>query len=200
MLSWLQLVDLEGSFAEGLSVLPCGSKAEYCAFTAAVLSIGAIPIPGLPHGPTNPFTYSVLGSAVVHLLAQTVVFGAAAVLVDIGLMQILRRAWAGMHKPVHKHHHPQHSSQRASQDSQREALAGKAWVQYDAVADAENGDVGLGGSRLSMSGVDADVAAERVAVEEGQSLTQAMVSNNKLAVGGHCCSRLGRVQTASSCA
>lgn len=63
---------------------------------------GAIPIPGLPHGPTNPFTYSVLGSAVVHLLAQTLVFGAAAVLVDVGVMQILRRAWAGKYKATHK--------------------------------------------------------------------------------------------------
>jgi hypothetical protein len=83
-----------------MSVDDCGDC--FVLSCAVVPCAGAIPIPGLPHGPTNPFTYAVLGSAVVHLLAQTLVFGATAVLVDIGVMQILRRAWAGVHNASRK--------------------------------------------------------------------------------------------------
>lgn len=129
---------------------------------------GALPIPGLPHGPTNPFCYSVLGSGVVHLLAQTLVFGAAAVLIDVGVMQLLRRAWLGMHRQKHKHH----SSSTA--EGTGEAAEAAAWKGDGAGVGVDGGAAGL---RLSLGGdEDADVAAERRAVKAGQGDEQAMVS------------------------
>lgn len=146
-------------------------------------SAAAIPIPGLPHGPTNPFTYSVLGSAVVHLLAQTVVFGAAAVLVDVGVMQLLRRTWAGMHRPAHQH---QHSSSPSAAHAQQAGPAGKAWQQ---AGGGDSGDSGrpAGVLQLSVAGVDADVAAERTAVESEEGFEQAMVSGRCRPDGLCCC-------------
>jgi hypothetical protein len=149
----------------------------YCCCSAA-----AIPIPGLPHGPTNPFTYSVLGSAVVHLLAQTVVFGAAAVLVDVGVMQLLRRTWAGMHRPAHKHQHHHHHSSSSSPSAahaQQAGTAGKAaWQQAGVGDNGSSGHPAASVLQLSVAGVDADVAAERSAVEDEEGCEQAMVSGS----------------------
>lgn len=131
-------------------------------------STGALPIPGLPHGPTNPFCYSVLGSAVVHLMAQTLVFGAAAVLVDVGVMQLLRRTWLGMHRRSRKHHS---SSTAEAADGPAGGLAGRK----DGTGAGDDHDGTAAGLRLSLGGDDADVAAERLAVKAGQGDEQAMV-------------------------
>lgn len=171
----------------GPRLIMCGPALTLCP-ACCCTGAGALPIPGFPHGPSTPFTYSVLGSAVVHLLAQTLVFGAAAVLVDVGVMQILRRAWAGMHRPHHHHHHHNHQHQhhggsavthptavpsrdRASSTTQKGVvLDGPA-----AVGDVEAGPES-GAGLQSCPGVDADVAAERAAVQAEESLEQAMVS------------------------
>jgi hypothetical protein len=139
-------------------------------FVLTRTSTGALPIPGLPHGPTNPFCYSVLGSTVLHLLAQTLIFGAAAVLIDVGVMQLLRRAWLGMHRRSRKHHS---SSAAEAADGPAGGLAGRkdgtgAGGDHDGTAAAH-------GLRLSLGGDDADVAAERAAVKAGQGDDQAMV-------------------------
>lgn len=133
-----------------------------CHVMLLLAATGALPIPGFPHGPSTPFTYSVLGSAVVHLLAQTLVFGAAAVLLDVGVMQILRRAWAGMQHAGRHKPHTHHSSSKGTH--------------VHAGADVEAGVAPVHGIPGDAAGVDADVAAERVAVEAADSLEQAMVS------------------------
>lgn len=151
---------------------------------------GALPIPGLPHGPTSPFTYPVLGSAVVHLLAQTLVFGAGTVLIDVGVMQLLRRAW---HRMVH-HASSTHSDSRTPPDGSTLAVTtgkqlpaaargvGAAVQGHSTLSDAENGAAGVmsRGAGEGYAGsddvdADADVVAEQRAVAAGEDVGQAMV-------------------------
>lgn len=168
---------------------------------------GAVPIPGLPHGPSSPFTYSVLGSAVLHLAAQTLLFGAATVLLDTGVMQLLRRAWRATHRQQqHQRQHHQHDHNHQQQHQQppgskaQEGLAAapvahKQGVHNSQVSDEEMGGAGAAGGLLlqhagdsgsggSGGSVDADVAAERCAVEAGEGVDQAMVGVGGFGRGG----------------
>jgi hypothetical protein len=45
----------------------------------------------LPWQETDPFAFDILGVALLHLAGQTLVFGAAVVLLDAGLLRKLRR-------------------------------------------------------------------------------------------------------------
>ncbi|KAF8072728.1 Abca17 [Scenedesmus sp. PABB004] len=69
----------------GLAAAAARARAACCARRG-------LPVPGLqPEGPTDPFAWEVLGTALAHLAAQAVVFGGAAVLLDVGVGQLLRR-------------------------------------------------------------------------------------------------------------
>lgn len=99
-----------------MELTPTAAATAAATTTTSPTTTGVIPIPGLPHGPTNPFAYSVLGSAALHLAAQTLVFGAAAVLVDVGLMQLVRRLWARLLPGSSGQHHPRPHSHEAGDE------------------------------------------------------------------------------------
>lgn len=169
---------------------------------------GALPIPGLPHGTTSPFTYPVLGSAVLHLAAQAVVFGAATVLVDVGVMQLLRRLWrrfvpgkssdtgggssSSQHQPHHEPRSHSSSSGSGGGDGGSGGGGGLSSVspgRHPPLQPAPEAPLSDTGTRASthaaLSGVsgqghiDSDVAAERRAVKAGQGLNQAMVRGSR---------------------
>eukprot|EP00878_Enallax_costatus_P019215 GHUV01020268.1.p1 GENE.GHUV01020268.1~~GHUV01020268.1.p1 ORF type:complete len:1409 (+),score=442.81 GHUV01020268.1:441-4229(+) len=155
---------------------------------------GALPIPGLqPEGPHNPFAYSVLGTAVVHLLAQALVFGLATVLVDVGLLQLLRPVWYWCRSCLGMSQGQQHlahltvvSASRAAEEGQAlrptglhqgagthgdVKMAGAAGKLAASPAEVEAG-ISVDGGLLAE---DDDVVAERCAVEAGEGLQEAMV-------------------------
>jgi hypothetical protein len=156
------------------------------------LPAGALPVPGLqPEGPSNPFAFDVLGVAVLHLMAQALLFGAAVVLLDVGLLQLLRPAWRRI--TGRRQQQQQGSRQRTGAgavgvDSRGVAVvvegAGAADLQISEplLRNAEDGgSSGAGGVKLNgVHGGDGDkedddVAAERQAVEAAEGLDEALV-------------------------
>lgn len=156
-----------------------------------------------PEGPHNPFAYSVLGVAVVHLLVQALLFGLAAVLLDVGLLRLLRAAslWLmDMLRPPKKlPGHRRGVSAGAAAGPQAEPQSGAVQQQQppaqqhllhpacDGVVDGKAAVADEAGEAVitaSCSSVltytaaqeDADVAAERLAVQAGQGIQGAMVS------------------------
>lgn len=160
---------------------------------------GGLPIPGpQPEGPTNPFAYSVLGVAVVHLLAQALLFGLATVLQDVGVLQLVRLAWCwardilgGEHRPGRRRvvsagaagvtqpgPHGTGLQQQQQQPDQQHLLGCVGNGKSLASAEAVEAGVAVSRGVVSLAGVgeDADVVAERLAVQAGEGLQDAMVS------------------------
>lgn len=181
------------------------------------MSAGGLPVPGLePEGPHNPFTYSVLGTAVVHLLGQSVVFGATAVLYDVGLMQLMRSAWqwvschtsgAAQQQPVRQQRglgaegdlcDQQNGGSENQQHLQQQSCGPLTAINEGQWSTAGRSGVGMSqvnrisevSSHVLLSAEDDDVAAERVAVQAGVGLNDAMVRTCVQVLMQHCLSKL----------
>lgn len=123
---------------------------------------GGLPFPDLhPQSPQSPFTYDVLWSAVLHLLGQAAVFGSLAVLLDIGILQLLRSFTARWHAVAQSKGLDHKYRRLALQDSQ---LPCAAPITREAPVEG-------------VEGGDEDVVAEKEAVLAGDGLTAAAVSS-----------------------
>lgn len=177
------------------AALRCHASLVHCPPPAA----GGLPVPGLqPRGPSNPFAFEVLGVAVLHLLGQTLLFGSAVLLLEVGLLQLLRPAWqriAGGQRRQQQQHGGRHAAAAAGGGgSSAEAAAGAAGAargheREPLLHQAEEGRAGGAASQLDKQqlgavdgAVDDDVAAERQAVEAAEDVDEALVSDKAVCV------------------
>jgi hypothetical protein len=146
--------------------------------------------------------------AVLHLLAQTLLFGAAVVLLDVGLLQLLRPAWWGLTSRMGITGKAPHSRHIAAADD--DTTTGKAAPLLQHAEEgrcSEDGvkqDGQLAGGAAGGGAEDADVAAERLAVEAGEGLDEALVgvqAGERLVLGEVCsCMRAGVISVFTPCA
>jgi predicted component of type VI protein secretion system len=116
--------------------------------------------------------------AVLHLLAQTLLFGAAVVLLDVGLLQLLRPAWRALTSRLGIAGKVPHSrciaAAAGTPDEAAPLLQHVEEGRCSADGVKQDGQL-AGGAAAGGGAVDADVAAERLAVEAGEGLDEALV-------------------------